>query len=382
MQSEIISSVTRIYDASINQAAWASALTEIASVTGAKASVLLVRDRDGGPYQISALSERYAHLIATEGLEYLQKYAHFELPDWVAFDQIPSGDPQPDTALGLTADERDARPDHVFLRNQFGIRRRLGTRLNDNPVWFDVMTTLYDADIRAVPDQAYAQTRLLVPHLAKSVQIGRMFAQLQRRYKAILSVLDRINIGLAIALPNGELITANTATERIFLEDDGITIGSNRRLVTPDPDVRPHIESAIQRASDTARGTDDKAEETILIPRKSQSAPYVIDVSPLRDSKNELDTDLTGALLILIDPEYVPDLPLERFVQLYGLTSAESDVTQLLLQGLGAADIADTRNTTQNTAKNQIASVYAKAGVKNRSALVRLILRVLPPIIH
>jgi DNA-binding NarL/FixJ family response regulator len=62
------------------------------------------------------------------------------------------------------------------------------------------------------------------------------------------------------------------------------------------------------------------------------------------------------------------------------LTASVADGARLLLQGLEPGHIAEERRTSQHTVRNQIASVYAKSGARNRSDLVRLIVRVLPPV--
>lgn len=53
----------------------------------------------------------------------------------------------------------------------------------------------------------------------------------------------------------------------------------------------------------------------------------------------------------------------------WGLTNAEKEVAFLLLKGFSSKEIAETRNTTEKTARVQSMSIYAKSGVSNRSEL-------------
>lgn len=76
----------------------------------------------------------------------------------------------------------------------------------------------------------------------------------------------------------------------------------------------------------------------------------------------------------------VPYLHLDRFVALYGLTPAEADVCGWIVQGLSVNDIAEARNTTPTTAKNQVAAILAKIGVGRRAELIRLVIGMLPPV--
>jgi DNA-binding CsgD family transcriptional regulator len=87
-----------------------------------------------------------------------------------------------------------------------------------------------------------------------------------------------------------------------------------------------------------------------------------------------------GALITLIDPDRVPYLRIDRFVALYNLTPAEAEVCAHIIKGFSTTDIAEMRNTTPVTAKNQASAVLAKLGVNRRLDLIRLVIRLLPPI--
>lgn len=70
----------------------------------------------------------------------------------------------------------------------------------------------------------------------------------------------------------------------------------------------------------------------------------------------------SGAFVELID----------AYFERWGLTSAESDVALLALKGLDVAEISNLRGTAAGTVRAQLAHVYAKAGVTNRTQLVAL----------
>lgn len=54
------------------------------------------------------------------------------------------------------------------------------------------------------------------------------------------------------------------------------------------------------------------------------------------------------------------------------LTNAEREVCRLILRGHGNAEIAETRGTSANTVKNQIAALFQKLGVDSRAELAAL----------
>lgn len=58
----------------------------------------------------------------------------------------------------------------------------------------------------------------------------------------------------------------------------------------------------------------------------------------------------------------------------WGLTTAERDVTLLIIRGLSVADIAAARNTAQGTIKAQSTSIFRKIGVGSKTELMSLII--------
>jgi DNA-binding CsgD family transcriptional regulator len=118
----------------------------------------------------------------------------------------------------------------------------------------------------------------------------------------------------------------------------------------------------------------------MAVKRPSGDAPLLVDVAPLKDSKAQLDSPWEGSLITIIDPDRVPYLRVDRFVALYDLTPAEADVFGHIVHGRSVNEIAEMRSTSPVTAKNQVAAILGKTGVNRRSELIRLVIRVLPPV--
>ena len=253
-------------------------------------------------------------------------------------------------------------------------------RLNADPVWFDAMSIGFDHRDYEIPATASDRTRALLPHLTKALEIGRVFTFLKARYKAALTVLDRVQAGIALALPDGQVIVKNAEAERILSLKDGMFLARDGRIVTSDPDIASKIRAHIFEVASTARGQDNRHESLMSVRRASGLTPYLLDIGPISDSKAELEHGLDGALITIVDPERIPYLRLDRFTELYSLTQAETDVCRWIADGASIAEIAEHRNTSPTTAKNQVAAVLSKAGVSSRNELIRLILRVLPPV--
>jgi len=61
-------------------------------------------------------------------------------------------------------------------------------------------------------------------------------------------------------------------------------------------------------------------------------------------------------------------------LQDWGLSSAEKEITFLIMKGLSFKEIADIRETSEHTVRQQAATVYRKSGLEGRSQLTAFFL--------
>lgn len=370
-----------IYDTAVNPGGWRRALDATAAVVDAKAIALVIRGKKAGAKNLTMMSSIYLDFSRTPaGWYYGAWLSRVQNKDWDFLQAHPPHKPVPDLEMGLSAETLDARKDYAFLKRRTGVARRLGVRLNTDPVWFDAMSIGFDRQAGEIPLSAGERVKALLPHLTKALEIGRVFALLKARYKAALAALEQVQAGIVIALPDGQIIVKNAEAERIFSLKDGIALSGDGRILTTDPDVTYKIREHILDAGSTAQGQAKRHESLVSITRSSGLTPFLLDIAPVSDSKAELEKGLDGALVTIIDPERIPYLRLDRFTELYGFTQAETDVCRLITEGAGIAEIAERRGTTPTTAKNQVSAVLSKTGVASRAALIRLVLRVFPPV--
>ncbi|MFG5380786.1 helix-turn-helix transcriptional regulator [Yoonia sp. R2-816] len=370
-----------IYDTAVNPGSWRRALDATARAIEARAIALVIRGKKAGATDLTMMSSVYLDFSRTPaGWYYGACLSRMQNQDWDFLKAQRPHQPIADLETGLSAKNLDARKDYAFLRKRTGVARRLGVRLNADTIWFDAMSIGFDQQELEIPLAASERSRALLPHLTKALEIGRIFTLLKARYKAALSALDQVQAGIVIALPDGQVIVKNAEAERILEQNDGVALARDGRIVTVDPDVTSKIRTHILDVGCTAQGQANRHESLVSLVRPSGLTPLLLDISPLSDSKAELEQGLDGVLVTIIDPEQIPYLRLDRFTELYGLTQAETDVCRWIADGANIAEIAERRNTTPTTAKNQVSAVLSKAGVGSRTELIRLILRVLPPV--
>lgn len=370
-----------IYDTAVNPGSWRRALDATASAVDAKAIALVIRGKKVGSKDLTMMSSVYLDFSRTPaGWYYGVWLSRMQKQDWDFLQTQPLHEPVSDLETGMLAEALDARQDYAFLRKRTGVARRLGVRLNADSAWFDAMSIGFDRQDVEIPMSATERSRALLPHLTKALEIGRMFALLKARYKATLAALERVQAGITIALPDGQVIVKNAEAERIFGLKDGIALSRDGRFFTSDANVTSKIRSHVLDVGSTARGKANRHESLISVARPSDLTPFLLDIAPISDGNAELEKGLDGALVTIIDPERIPYLRLDRFTELYGLTQAETDVCRYIADGANIAEIAERRGTSPTTAKNQVAAILSKVGVGSRLEMIRLILRVLPPV--
>ena len=381
IDTRISAALLEIYDTAVNPGRWRHALDRVADAVEAKALALVIRGPESRPRDLTLLNSTYLDFSRTAaGMYYGLWLSRHQKADWDFLSRQKAQEPIPDTAMGRNTEQLDRRADYAFLRRRLDVARRLGVRLNDDRLWFDAISIGFETNRNPIPPGAAGLLRPILPHLTKSVEIGRAFTRLKARYKAVLAALDHVRVGLGVALPSGELIVWNAEMKRIFDLEDGLALGGDNRLAIPDPDRSAAMAAHCAAAAATAAGEGSQAEILEILPRRSGKTSFLVDIAPLRDSAAELDGPLEGALVTVIDPDHVTPLRLTRFARLHGLTAAETEVCTLLAEGCSIPEIAERRGTAEVTAKNQVAAVLTKTGASRRVELIRLVIRVLPPI--
>lgn len=87
-------------------------------------------------------------------------------------------------------------------------------------------------------------------------------------------------------------------------------------------------------------------------------------------AETQMPSDIAVHELELGGTRYrVISMPTLQPPALNALTSAEQAVLQLILRGLGNADIAAARNSAERTVANQVRAILAKLGCSSRTQL-------------
>ena len=100
----------------------------------------------------------------------------------------------------------------------------------------------------------------------------------------------------------------------------------------------------------------------------------MIELSPLTDKNGDIDKSFLGVIALIVDPNIPTPLNQSGLKAVYSLTSAELDVARYLGEGYNNREVAEIRNTSPETTKTHIKSLFSKTNSKSRVGLIRRII--------
>ncbi len=274
-----------------------------------------------------------------------------------------------------------ARPEIRYTSEKMGFFRRFFINLSEDPLSYSGLLAHYPSAMEQRPPLSdRTQMELLSPHIAKAVELHRTLHNLRSKYNAVLSVLDHIQVAICLLDGAGHILARNRKASEMFDERDAVWVGRDGKIRGRSSEETALLSRACREIALTANGENNRKSVDVELLRSSENAPLVAVFSPLRDADMELDPDLSGALLTIIDGVNLIEPRLDLILRAYGLTPAETRVLPMILHGLSNAECAERMGIGPETVKSQVASILAKTQCRNRVALVWRIFTFSPPI--
>lgn len=129
------------------------------------------------------------------------------------------------------------------------------------------------------------------------------------------------------------------------------------------------LQRAIHRAIRSGDSFSDHGHTVCL--RRGLLTPLSVYVLRMRGSEPLLLDRTTTAMLVVVDPECMPQSSSKQIAFALYLTNAEALLTERLFRGENLRDAAECLNISINTAKSQLKSIYSKTGCSTHAELAR-----------
>ena len=105
--------------------------------------------------------------------------------------------------------------------------------------------------------------------------------------------------------------------------------------------------------------------------------PYIAQVLPLKISNDThemlIDSEVSGALMLLTDQELESKPSIDVLEKLFGLTPTESLFSLHLVEGDSVKDIAEKLNVREGTARWHLKNIQTKTETRRQADLVRVL---------
>jgi DNA-binding CsgD family transcriptional regulator len=165
--------------------------------------------------------------------------------------------------------------------------------------------------------------------------------------------------GLMLFDPGGELISLNDDA-LVWLEE---LAGSRVEREAFDYPLPMVVAGTLMRARAVAEERDRRSARA-RIRSRATGRWLVCHASCMRDASGEL-----GNTALVIEPAKASEIA-PIIAQAYQLTPREQEVTHLIAQGVGTADIADRLYLSPHTVRDHVKTIFEKVGVSSRGELV------------
>ncbi len=374
MSAQDLDLTLKIYDAVADPAAWQPLLDEVVDRTRAHGSIVFEWHEAGSVRHLVAPlhSTRYPDNLLSL---YLDKCARLEELDQdiirkhtTDHDAVELLD---DTLIASTPEELRST-EHVKFLESIGIFHRVAGVMNKDNRWI----SLFSLQLGAGRPQLNAEERAFLspqlPHLAKALDLSIPLRQLHQRYKAVLSAMDQLRIGLCVLDRRGLMVAQNEEFQRQQESYRSIRVGADGRLMLGSAEANKRLADLMKHVGRHGQfGARPRKESVVSDPTDT----LCIEVSPLKNADEIGTTSFDGFLICSTDTSLPINCNFERVGTAFGLTQTETALVEPIAQGLTNPEIADRRERAVATINAQIKSILSKSGCANRTQFVRAMMR-------
>jgi DNA-binding CsgD family transcriptional regulator len=205
------------------------------------------------------------------------------------------------------------------------------------------------------PGSLAALKQQLMPHLCRIATLIDRLNMAAQRVSDLVHAVNAVETGILFINAAGQVLLTNNKARTLLLEN---------QPEQPDSPVKA-LSAAMRQAL-----TDNLAQHRHI---KNGNGTTFFSVAPLPKTVSGTDA-MPDTLLVVTENTAMGRIATQaQLAGLFGLSHAESAVTQLLALGNTLEEIAVLRDVQLSTVRSQLSGILAKVGMRNQSALIRLV---------
>lgn len=373
MSDQIREIVLNIYDTVADQSLWPSVLDRVAEQINAEGCIifewqnLYEERRLTAPFICGSFPPEVIHT-------YLDKCFQYEAIDQDIFEAHSlesDGINLIDDSVISNSKEELMQRENVKILQKFGILHRAAGLLNKDNIAESRFSVQLGVTRGPLIETERKYLAMVLPHIAKALDIGRPAMQLAKENRSIMSAMDRLTVGVCILDPAGNIAVCNEEFKRqqdIYRVFGTSTSGAlkffqpndQKRFAALKADVFNHGKFGARPRKEAISTSAD----TFLC----------IELIPLNNSDDIGSADFRGFILYSTDTSlsvHCNTLPIKYA---YGLTDTELSLVEAIGEGLTNVQIAERRGRSVSTINGQVKSILSKSHCSTRTQFVRLMM--------
>jgi DNA-binding CsgD family transcriptional regulator/PAS domain-containing protein len=357
--------IGEIYDAALDPSLWTDVVGKAAGFVGGSAAAIFSKSPTAGngsvyyeagtdPYYRDLYFDKYVKLDPSTCGHY---FADLEQPIAVA-DLMPYSE-----FLETRFYEEWARPQGLV---------DFVSAVLDKSVTSAALFGVFRSEREGVVnDETRRRMRLIVPHIRRSVLVGRLIDLKAAEVASLADTFDGFSAGMCLVDAAGRIVHANTACHVILGAGDFLSVVEGR-IVASDAKTDQALRELFAAAGsgDAAVGT-----QGIALPLRAQDGShYVMHVLPLTSGARRLAGiaySATAALFIRKVATEAPSAP-ETIARAYHLTPTELRVLLAIVEVGGVPEVAVALGIAESTVKTHLGNLVLKTGAGRQADLVKI----------
>lgn len=214
----------------------------------------------------------------------------------------------------------------------------------------------------------------IVPHLRRAIQIYARLARTTSERDLYSGAVDQLAVATIILDEQGRLLNTNALAKALLEERSGLGL-KDQHLHIGGRDLNRQLQEALTTVIRAQQRGEASVVRALRIPREGGRSDLGLVIRPIPASEWGDGQGNPCAAVFISDPDLRESASQQILGELFGLTPAEANLSILLSRGLTLAEVSDSQNISQHTARAQLKSIFAKTGVSRQAELVRLVLK-------
>ncbi len=218
---------------------------------------------------------------------------------------------------------------------------------------------------------------LLRPHLRNAFEIARTLEGVSLQAVALDQAHRDLRAAIFIVESSGQVTFSNTTGERMLEDGEVLQEDCLGRLRATDPVANDALRKSLRSLKDgssalaSAIHMEDAEGRLTHVCRASRFSPDELPFSPFGSAFS-----FHEPCLLLTIASVPADRQIEsQLKQTYGLTLSEAEVTLAVADGATLQEVAERRDVSIHTVRNQMKAIQMKTSTHRQSDLVRLVER-------